>query len=227
MKKTHPVILSAIMALWIPFTAAAQDTHTAPAAQPAEPTTTVQSAPSEVDYSILPEPMAFAKAQYAEALRLNALPASTQRDDQIRAFVDKLIDYDDYAKRSLGARWNELDTPKQAEFQSLFRELIELTYLKRLSDKAFKDNYKIDWDRVVKTRTSATVSCFTQQKDVETELEIVLHAVQNQWNIHDTLVDGASLVQTYQKKYAKKWDDKGIDAIMDDMKKEIETLKKK
>ena len=96
-----------------------------------------------------------------------------------------------------------------------------------LSDKAFKDNYKIDWDRVVKTRTSATVSCFTQQKDVETELEIVLHAVQNQWNIHDTLVDGASLVQTYQKKYAKKWDDKGIDAIMDDMKKEIETLKKK
>lgn len=186
-----------------------------------------QNKPDELDFSKLPEPMAFAKEHYALALKLNAMNISDERDNKIRAFVDELVDYDDYAKRSLGDKWNSIDETKQAEFKALFKELLELTYLKKLSDKAFKDNYKIDWDRVSKTKTSATVSCFTKQKDVETELEMILHATNNSWEIFDVLVDGASLAKTYQKKYAKKIEQKGIDGIIADMKAEIAKLKKK
>ena len=179
-----------------------------------------------VDYSSLPEPMAFAKAQYAEALRLNGLNVSPSRDEKIRLFARSLINYDEYAERSMGERWKNVDADKQAEFKSLFKELLELSYLKRLSDKAFKDNNKVEWDRVVKTKTSATVSCFTQQKDVETELEIVMHASNGHWEIFDVLVDGASLAKTYQKKYDKRIDEKGVDGIIADMKAEIARLKK-
>ena len=170
--------------------------------------------------------MDFAKSQYAQALKLNAMAPSADRDNKIRAFVDALIDYDNYAERSLGDKWPALTDDKKSEFKSLFKTLLELTYLKKLSDKAFKDNYNIEWDRVIKSRTSATVSCFTKQKDVETELEIVMHAANNSWEIFDVLVDGASLAKTYQKKYAKKIDEKGIDNIIADMKAEIENLKK-
>lgn len=185
-----------------------------------------QPAVEALDFSKLPEPMDFAKTQYAQALKLNAMAPSADRDNQIRAFVDALIDYDNYAERSLGDKWPSLDDDKKSEFKSLFKTLLELTYLKKLSDKAFKDNYNIDWDRVIKSRTSATVSCFTKQKDVETELEIVMNAADNSWEIFDVLVDGASLAQTYQKKYAKKIDEKGVDSIIADMKTEIEKLKK-
>lgn len=185
-----------------------------------------QPAVEALDFSKLPEPMDFAKNQYAQALKLNAMAPSADRDNQIRAFVDALIDYDNYAERSLGDKWPSLDDDKKSEFKSLFKTLLELTYLKKLSDKAFKDNYNIDWDRVIKSRTSATVSCFTKQKDVETELEIVMNAADNSWEIFDVLVDGASLAQTYQKKYAKKIDEKGVDSIIADMKTEIEKLKK-
>lgn len=178
-----------------------------------------------LDYSALPDPMAFAKEKYAEALKLNAMAPSKERDDLIRAYVSGLIDYDAYAVRCLGDKWETISGDKQAAFQKRFRELLELTYLKRFSDKSFKENYKIDWDRVVKKKTSAVVSCFAQQKDVETEFELVLHASNNRWQIYDTLVDGASLVQTYQKKYAKKIDERGIDDILSDMKKEIDRLK--
>lgn len=174
----------------------------------------------------LPEPMNFTKERYAEALRLNALPAGDEKNRQIKSFVGALVDYNDAAKRSLGDQWDTIPAEKQTRFQALFRELAELSYVKKLSDKSFKDNYNIDWDRVVKTKTSATVSCFTKQKDVETELEIILHAVNGQWQIYDTLVDGASLAQTYQKKYAKKLEQKGIDEIILEMKKEIDRLKK-
>ena len=170
--------------------------------------------------------MAFAKDRYAEALRLNAMVPSKERDDKLRAYVADLIDYDDYAIRCMGDKWPTIAPDKQVAFQKKFRELLELTYLKRFSDKSFKDDYKVDWDRVVKKKDSAIVSCFTQQKDVETEFELILHAVDNRWQIYDTLVDGASLAQTYQKKYAKKIDERGIDAILSDMQKEIDKLKK-
>lgn len=181
---------------------------------------------AEVDYVALPEPMAFAKDRYAEALRLNAMAPSKERDDKLRVYVADLIDYDDYAIRCMGDKWPTIAPDKQVAFQKKFRELLELTYLKRFSDKSFKDDYKVDWDRVVKKKDSAIVSCFTQQKDVETEFELILHAVDNRWQIYDTLVDGASLAQTYQKKYAKKIDERGIDAILSDMQKEIDKLKK-
>ena len=207
----------ALMGLaWIvPSVAMAQDAGDAPAASAAV-----------VDFSVLPEPMSFVKAQYAEALKLNALAPGKDRDDKIRAFVKSMVDYDQYAERSMGEKWKSIEAEKQAEFKSLFKELLELSYLKRLSDKSFKEDYKIDWDRVVKTKTSATVSCFTKQKDVETELEIVMHAANGHWEIFDVLVDGASLVKTYQKKYSKKIDERGVDGIIADMKAEIAKLKK-
>lgn len=196
--------------------AMAQDNAAAPAA-----------AAAVLDFTKLPEPMKFAKAQHAKALELNAMEVSEKRDNDIRTFVAALVDYDDFAKRSLGKRWDSLSADKRSEFCALFRELLELSYIKKLSDKSFKDNYPLDWDRVVKTKDSAIVSCFTKQKDVETELEIVLHAYGDSWKVYDTLVDGASLANTYQKKYNKKIDEKGIDAIMADMKSEIEKLKAK
>ena len=190
-----------------------------------------QDAPSapanaEIDFSKLPEPMTFAKDAYAKALALNKATPSAERNDQIRALVNALVNYDDYAERALGAKWNQIDNAKQTEFKALFKELIELTYLKKLSDKSFKENYNIEWDRVIKTKSSATVSCFTRQKDVETELEFVMQAAQDTWQIKDVLVDGSSLAQTYQKKYTKKLDQKGIDGLMKDMRAEIEKLKK-
>ena len=158
---------------------------------------------------------------------MNRQAPSAERDAKVKAFVDELADYDDLARRSLGNRWETLSASKQAEFKATFRDMIELMYVNKITDKSFGVEKEVEWDRVVKTKTSATVSCFTQQKDVETELEIVLHPGVLSWKVYDVLVDGASLAETYRKKYAKKLEEKGIDVILDDMKAEIVRLKKK
>lgn len=214
MMKLHFMGFALMIALVVPVVGVAQ-----------EGVVPVVAAVPALDFSRLPEPMAFAKSNYQRALELNAMRVSDKRNEEIKSFVDALVDYDDFALRSLGDQWSTLGVAKQAEFRTLFRELLEISYLKKLSDKSFKDDYPIDWDRVVKTRDSAVVSCFTQQKDVETELEIVFHAAGERWEIYDILVDGASLAKTYQKKYAKKMDEKGVDGIMQEMRDEIARLK--
>lgn len=172
----------------------------------------------------LPEPMGFVKAKYAEAQALSAAKQDDARDTKIKALVDELIDYDDFAVRSLGDKWTKLSVEKQSEFKSLFRELGERSYTKKIGKKSFVADQTIEWDRAVKTKNGTIVSCFTRQKDVETEFEIVLHEGSDSWRIYDVLVDGASLADTYKKKYAKTIDEKGVDGIMDDMRKEIGKL---
>lgn len=181
---------------------------------------------SDVDYAILPEPLSFAKERYARAQALNAQAPSSARTTAIMEFVDSLVNYDEMAVRALGARWDTMTAEKQSLFQKTFQELARLTYVKKFSDKSFKDKYNVEWDRVVKKPTTATVSCFTQQKDVETEFEIILHASDKAWKVYDVLVDGASLTDTYRKKYDKKIEERGIDGIIADMQKEIAELKK-
>ncbi len=216
MKSSH-IIISLLVAMSFSTSAFAQDS--AAVAAPA--------AAQVADINSLPEPMAFMKSKHAEALALNKMAPSADRDAKIKAFVDDLADYDDLAQRSLGDRWSTLATSKQAEFKATFREMIELIYTKKIADKNFNADKKVDWDRVVKTKTSATVSCFTQQKDIETETEFVLHPGIVSWKMYDILLDGASLATTYRKKYAKQLDEKGIDAILADMNKEIADLKAK
>lgn len=215
--KTSHLLSSLAIAFVLAFPAFAQSPDAAPESE-------AQVKVVVADINKLPEPMGFMKAKHNEANALNKLAPSADRDAKIKAFVDDLADYDDMAKRSLGDRWNTLSADKQAEFKGTFREMLSLMYVKKISSKSYNDDKKVEWDRVVKTKSSATVSCFTQQKDVETEVEFVLHPGAVSWKVYDILLDGASLAETYRKKYSKQLDEKGIDAILDDMKKEIKKL---
>lgn len=234
-KSFHRAFLLLVLLSSATATAAfAQETSSTPPAPaaPAPAAPAPQSVPSpataapvQLDYASLPEPMTFAKEQYALALRLNAMNPGPERTSRLKAFVDSLVNYRELARRTLGDKWSALDENKKNTFQASFSELLELTYLKKLSDKSFKNDYRIDWDRVVKNKTAATVSCFTQKKDVETEFEIVLHAENGRWIIYDVLVDGASLVNTYQKKYHKQIESKSVDGLLADMNERIAKLK--
>lgn len=172
----------------------------------------------------LPEPMAFVKAKYAEAQALNAAKEDKAREEKINTLLEELIDYDDLAVRSLGDKWTALSVEKQAEFKRLFKDLGQRSYAQKIGKKSFDGEQSIEWDRAVKIKKGAIVSFFTRQKDVETEFEIVLHDATGAWRIYDVLVDGASLADTYKKKYAKVIDEKGVEGIMDDMRKEIAKL---
>ncbi|MFA5623783.1 MAG: ABC transporter substrate-binding protein [Bradymonadales bacterium] len=184
------------------------------------------TAKSEGESVILPKPMDFAKSTYKKLLKLNEEPPSEARNAAIIKLSDELFDYKKIAANTLGEKWDALEESQQNELHSLFKQLLELNYIDRISQKNFKQNYKIDWDKATKNKNTAIVTCFIQQKDVETELDFHLYASDKLWKLNNIHIDGVSLTNTYWKKYGKHYDEKGYDGLVKEMKAQIEKLEK-
>lgn len=168
----------------------------------------------------------FSQDKFEAIKKLNLAKPGASRDAGLREIVSGLLDFDKLSERSLAKRWSGLSVEQRSEYSALFKELVELTYVDKFKKYKMDAKYKVDWEGSKVRGDKATVTCFVKHKDTETEIEINYEwVVAQRWEIQDVLLDGASLADTYQKKYDKMFDERGFDGILDSMRKEIKKLK--
>ncbi|MDX9720158.1 MAG: ABC transporter substrate-binding protein [Myxococcota bacterium] len=179
-----------------------------------------------------PKPMDFVKAQHKSLMSILERKVSAenaaQRAADLRAVISALVDYDDLAIRSLGKHWDERTAEEKTEYQALFRELVELTYVDRLGSKNPDAEYKVDWDSEQVKGKFSHVICFVLYEDTETELEFVLvEKGESGYLMNNLLIDGASIEDTYHRKYSEQIEKEGYASLVAQMKERIAELKKK
>src|SRR5437588_12342264 len=75
----------------------------------------------------------FLKTGHAQLETLLKQPVSAQRDAQISATFDQLVDYSELIKRCFKEHWTELDAAKQAEVSELLKQIVRKNYKKNLA----------------------------------------------------------------------------------------------
>lgn len=116
---------------------------------------------------------------------------------RVKEVVDLRFDYEEMAKRSLGATWGKLTPAQRSEFTRLFAELLEVSY----SDK-------------LEQYSGETVSYLSETQDGDyAEVRTVLvrrndripmnYRLLNQsrWMIYDVVIEGVSLVSNYRSQF--------------------------
>src|SRR5882724_10977864 len=86
----------------------------------------------------LVEPQAFAGSSAEEFIQTRQAQVTsllhqgqgTQRDKQVAAVLDGMIGYDDLAKASLSAHWDELSEGQHKEFTDILKRLVQRSYEK-------------------------------------------------------------------------------------------------
>ena len=71
----------------------------------------------------------------AEQVELGALllqPKTVARDQKISSVMDRVFDFDDLAKRSLGDDWSPLNEAQRLEFKGLLEQLVKQSYRRNL-----------------------------------------------------------------------------------------------
>ena len=178
-----------------------------------------------------PSPMSFLKENTAKVLELvHQNPGAdkrAERDQALRTLVGSFIDYDDLAARSLGKHWAERTEEEKIEYKALFREIVELSYVDKLNSNSDEPDYVVEWEEESQSGDQGSAICFVLYEDTETEIEFVLKGKGEGWLIQNLLLDGASLEQTYQKKYGKIIDKEGYDKLVVKMKERLEKLRAK
>jgi phospholipid transport system substrate-binding protein len=128
------------------------------------------------------------------------VPSETQPRNEIRRIAADLFDFDDMARRTLSRHWAGRSRAEQAEFVTLFTDLLERSYVGRIEGYAGEriayvgetvdGGYAVVRSRIVPQRGRA-----------ETAVDYRLHRRDGRWKVYDVLIDGVSFISTYRGQF--------------------------
>jgi phospholipid transport system substrate-binding protein len=166
---------------------------TAATATPMAPRDTVQSAVSSVVQTL----------EEIQGLRAEATPAARAARERVRAEIRRiatnLFDFEEVGRRALGRHWAARSAEEQAEFLTLFTDLLERAYVGRI--EAFSGEQIIYAGEVVDGNYATVRSRILTRRRSETALDYRLHRTGDRWKVYDVLIDGVSFVSTYRSEF--------------------------
>jgi phospholipid transport system substrate-binding protein len=144
--------------------------------------------------------------------------ARTERRTKLREIISERFDFNEMAKRSLGAEWSKITAEQQAEFVSAFSDLLAKTYLNRIEtvtkDTVVIDKESLDFPKsVVKTKVKSDGSVFP--------IDYRLQNINGAWKVYDVIIENIGLVANYRNEFAGIIRSSGFEGLLDSLKKKV------
>ena len=124
--------------------------------------------------------------------------AKTTRRQKIREVLSPRFDFQEMAKRSLGAAWKDRTEEERADFIKVFSELLARTYVSKVETVRpgmvqFKSESVEFPDALVKTSVKDDTNSFP----IDYRLKF-----KDKWEVYDVAVENISLVANYRNEFA-------------------------
>jgi len=164
-------------------------------------------------------PMSFLKQTQA---KLNALAKANATDAQLKAAVNKLLDFEFMAQRTLQAHWASLTADQRSRFTKTFRRLLEKNYIKGLRKrKNYTVVYKSQSSSGGMAKVSTEVKYVRKGRQRSNEIVYRLRRSGGRWVIFDVIVDDVSMENNYKRSFGKIMKKSGFDVLLSKLKKKV------
>jgi phospholipid transport system substrate-binding protein len=122
-----------------------------------------------------------------------------ERIERLKEVLNPIFDYDEMAKRALGAHWRRRTPAEQDEFVKLFRDFLERIY----SDKVnLYEGQKVIFRRETIEKDFAEVeSTVVNTKGEEISVVYRLRRADGKWKVYDALVENVSIINNYRSQF--------------------------
>jgi phospholipid transport system substrate-binding protein len=124
------------------------------------------------------------------------------RDAEVTAILIDLLDYDELARRALGAHWAEHTPAEQQQFVGLLRQLVERNYRTNLEHiLEFEVSYGAETTLPEGALVHTSARSASDRRQPAVEIDYSMHLVGDSWRVFDVNTDGVSLVRNYQQQF--------------------------
>jgi phospholipid transport system substrate-binding protein len=150
-----------------------------------------------------------------DILRDNKLKKPDNRDrrrQEIVMVVDKRFDFEEITRRSLATHWKKRTPEEKIEFVSLFHNLLEKTYMKRI--EAYENEEIIYTDEEIENGYSSVKIKIVSKKHADALIIFRLHRKNAQWRVYDVVIEGVSLVKNYRTQFSQVIRSKSYDELV-------------
>lgn len=145
----------------------------------------------------------FVKAGHAQLTSLLQQPSSAQRDAQIAATFDQMLDYSELVRRCFLQDWAQLSANQQTEVGDLLKQIVRKNYQKNLNRTL---NYNITYmgvrtqgsDVLVRTQAQSRVNV----RDPVVQIDYLVEGSPNgPFHVVDIVAENSSTVTNYYRDF--------------------------
>lgn len=172
----------------------------------------------------LPSPQVEVKQIADEILAIlkNSELSVEEKQNRISGRVQRFLNTDSMARRTLGDYWEEATLEQRQRFSDLFVKVLEGTYLSRIGD------YSDGVVRYQKQRVKddkAIIDTVIVAGDVEVPVQYKMLYVDDHWQVFDLVIEGISLIRNYRSTYGEIIRREGFEGLLTMMEEKIQTQK--
>lgn len=132
--------------------------------------------------------------------RSDGAAVTADRLGEIREIVREMFDFDEISRRALSRHWQTLQSDEQAEFVTLFRDLLERAYLTQV-EAAGSQQITFLGESIDGAGSATVRSKVVTRHGAEIPLDYRLHLLDGQWRIYDVVVQGVSFIASYRTQF--------------------------
>lgn len=139
------------------------------------------------------------------------------KKDKIRVISERMFDYPELSKRTLGQNWNRFRTEQQQEFIELYKAILEGAYIDRImSYTDEKILFNKEHSLTEKTVEVQTV-ILTRKAEIPIFYRVILKG--GEWRVYDVIIEGVSLISNYRSQFAQILANKPPEGLLDYLRK--------
>jgi len=147
------------------------------------------------------------------------------KDEQVAELgtqIEKVFDFTELSKRTLGRDWKKMSAEQQTEFVKLFKELLQGVYANQLL--SYSDQKVLFDKETMLKKGRAEVQSYLQTSDgKKIPLFYRLTDKSGSWKVYDVIIEGVSMVKNYRTQFrqilAKDSPDKLLEILRDKVNK--------
>jgi phospholipid transport system substrate-binding protein len=157
-----------------------------------------------------------------DVLRNPSLKAESAKKDKkgkIRDIAEKMFDFTELSKRTLGQNWGKLTTDQQKEFVELYTSLLEDAYADKIM--AYTDEKIVFSKEVALTEKTVEVQSAVMRTSGEVPIYYRVIMKDGSWRVYDVVIEGVSLINNYRSQFREILVNKPPESLIETLRKKV------
>jgi phospholipid transport system substrate-binding protein len=153
---------------------------------------------------------------------LKAESAKKAKKDKIREISEKMFDFTELSKRTLGQNWSKFAAEQQKEYIELYTSLLEDAYADKIM--AYTDEKIVFNKEVALTEKTVEVQSTVLRKSGEIPIYYRVIMKDGSWRVYDVVIEGVSLINNYRSQFREILANKPPESLLETLRKKVANL---
>ena len=138
---------------------------------------------------------------------------------KIRSISDKMFDYSELSRRTLGQDWKKLNPAQQNEFTDLYKSLLEDAYADKIINYTDEKVAFSKENQLSEKTFEVQTTVLTKKADIPIYYRVIQK--DGQWKVYDVVIEGVSLISNYRNQFREILMNKSPEVLLDTLRKKV------